>query len=111
MKRFLSIGLIFLVLLSATDAAEASYVADKNDDGNTESCFSEFSGDLSHDFRESNKTTFAEEEETVVKAFVPRTWLEKGEQLVILRYEYYWRDHFYLRPSKKLFIDFGSLII
>lgn len=111
MKRFLSIGLIFLVLLSAIDAADAPFAADKNDDGNTGLLFSEFSADLSHDFRESNKTTFAEEEETVVKASIPKTWFEKDEQLVILRSESYWQDHFYLRPSKKLFIDFGSLII
>lgn len=111
MKRFLSIGLIFLVLLSAIDAADAPVVADKNEDGKAGLLFSGYSADISHDFCESNKTAFAEEEETVIKVLIPKIWFEKNEQLDILRYASYWQDHFSRLPSKKLFLDFGSLII
>jgi hypothetical protein len=110
-QRFLSIGLIFLVLLSSTDETILADLHGKADDANTELMFSELSSSLSHDFRESLKMTLSEEKDNTEFVHHKVVVAETGI-VAVLRYEYYYRHaHLSRKPSQKLFLDFGALII
>jgi hypothetical protein len=110
-QRFLSICLIFLVLLSSTDETILADLHGKVDAGSTEFRFSELSSNLSHDFLESLKMTLSEEKDN--SEFVSHKVIvaESGTAATLI-YDYYYRHaHLSRRPSQKLFLDFGSLII
>ncbi len=110
-QRLISFGLIFLVLLSSTDEAILVDLHGKAEDAKTELMYSEFSSNLSHDFRESVKMTLSEEKDNT--EFVHhKVVVAETEILDVLRYEYYYRHaHLSRKPSQKLFLDFGALII
>lgn len=110
-QRLLSIGLIFLVLLSSTDEAILADLHGKAYDANTELRFSELSSSLSHDFRETIKMTLSEEKDNT--EFVHhKVIVEEAGIVSIIRYDYYYRHaHLSRKPSQKLFLDFGALII
>src|SRR4051812_32348069 len=109
--RILSSCLIFLVLLSSTDETILADLHGKTDDGNTELMFSELSSSLSHDFRESIKMTLSEEKDNTEFVHHKVVIAESGI-VSILSYDYYYRHaHLSRKPSKKLFLDFGALII
>jgi hypothetical protein len=110
-QRLLSLCLIFLVLLSSTDETLLADIHGKVDDDNTELKFSELSSSLSHDFRESLKMTLSEEKDNT--EFVHHHVVFAETTIVsIVRYEYYYRHaHLSRKPSQKLFLDFGALII
>ncbi len=110
-QRFLSICLIFLVLLSSTDETILADLHGNADEGNTELTFSEPSSNLSHDFRESLKMTLSEERDST--EFVHhKVIVEASDVVSIIRYDYYYRhSHLSRNPSQKLFLDFGALII
>jgi hypothetical protein len=110
-QRLLSTCLIFLVLLSSTDEAILADMHGKVDAPNTDLRFSELASSLSHDFRESLKMTLSEEKDNTEFVHHNVVVTESGIAS-ILRYEHYYRHaHLSRRPSQKLFLDFGALII
>jgi hypothetical protein len=110
-QRFLSFCLIFLVLLSSTDQTILADLPGNVDAANTDLGFSELSSSLSHDFMESIKMTLSEEKDNT--AFVDHHILVAESAVVsILSYQSYYRhEHLSRKPSQKLFLDFGALII
>ncbi|HWA36136.1 MAG TPA: hypothetical protein VG737_18475 [Cyclobacteriaceae bacterium] len=98
-------------MLSSTDEAILADLHGKADAGDIELRFSELSSSLSHDFRESIKMTLSEEKDNT--EFVhDKVVVNETLSVSIVRYDYYYRHaHLSRKPSQKLFLDFGALII
>ena len=111
-KRVTSVCLIFLVLLTSSGYNEGISQIDPclGDSSSPSSSITKYAQDLSQEFREGFKLSLLEETRSDTDFLVhkPTTFVHV---IPDLQYDSYRRAHFSKAPSKRLFIDFGALII
>ncbi|NOT74702.1 MAG: hypothetical protein HOP08_07215 [Cyclobacteriaceae bacterium] len=108
-KRLLSLTLILLTLLCSSRSFSQVEKAVKVPQEKAQ--FVEFSQANAHEFRESVKITFQEESRSNTTLFCQQTPHYYFHQLSLREHEAYLKADQLNLPSKKLFIDFGAIII
>ena len=112
-KRITSVCLIFLVLLTSLGYSEGCSQNDFTSGKSYQSSSTqliEYTQDLSQEFLESYKISLLEETKSDM-GFLAHKPAASVESIPGLRYVSYLRAHFSKPPTKRLFIDFGALII
>lgn len=110
-KRILSVWLVFLVLMSSSEAFSQADFAAKTQSGQTGTYLVEYSQDVSQEFRESVKVSLQEETKSDTNLMFHKTTSYAFSAIAYLQYINYLRAHLLKNSSKRLFINFGALII
>jgi hypothetical protein len=109
-KSVLTLGLIFLTLLCSTEGFSRVQLLD-GDQKNEITHYVELTQDVSQDFRESFKVSMSGETESF-GSFISFSPFKTTAVLTShTRYLGYLKAYLSKTPSKKLFIDFGSILI
>ncbi len=110
-KRILSVWLVFLVLMSSSEAFSQADFETKNLSDQTGTYLVEYSQEVSQEFRESVKLSLQEETKSDTNLIFHKATSFSFSANAYLQYTNYLRAHLLKIPSKKLFITFGALII
>ena len=109
-KSVLTLGLILLTLLCSTEGFSRVQLLD-GDQKNEITQFVELAQDVSQDFRESFKVNLSGETESF-GSFIHNNSFNSFSVLISqTRYQGYLKAYLSKTPLKKLFIDFGSMLI
>ena len=115
LKRIAALSLIFIVILSSMGfyslESSRNQTTFKDYQTTTATQLIADGQDPSHEFRESFKTNHASQSNTFSYNFFYSTGKNSFEIICFAQYNTYLQKQLFQRPSSKLFLDFGSLII
>ncbi len=107
----LSVGLIFLVLLSSAEWFSCVDLKPKAEQDQATMQLFEKSNDVKQEFREAFKINLSEEIRSDADVISNKLLMYCLNTFHHLQYSCYQQEFLSRNPSKKLFIDFGALII
>jgi len=105
------VWLVFLVLISSSEAFSQADFAAKTLSDQTGTYLVAYSQEVSQEFRESVKVSLQEETKSDSNLMFDKTTSYAFNAITYLQYANYLRTHLLKNPSKRLFINFGALII
>ena len=110
-KQAISVALIYLVLLSSVEFfSQVDFITEAQPKPVAAQII-EHSHDVSQEFRENLKISFSEETKSDSEHSFHKSVTSAFDVIPNLQYNSYWRECLSKNPPKKLFIDFGALII